>query len=130
MRSSLLLSPLVLESSSCDLGQFLELLLPIVEAPEMARVHRASLLLDWTVLVYQVEATNLLLSTSEDFLHVEYGEHVFKEAQLCLVVSGRVGCHTGRGIDLNEPRLQLVVQQDIEAVQLEAVLVVLDGLVD
>ena len=51
-------------------------------------------------------------------------EHLFEQIHLQFEICLRGGAQTGTGVDLNKPWLAIGIQQNIESVQLKAVLVV------
>ena len=62
------------------------------------------------------------------FLWIKDLEGILEQINLAFVVSGRICSHRWRCIDLDKPRSQLVIEQDVETVQLKAVLIVDNGL--
>ena len=64
------------------------------------------------------------------FLGVQNLESILKKVDLSFVIGWRICCHGRTGIDLNKPGAQLVVKQDVETIEFEAMLVVNDGLCD
>jgi hypothetical protein len=57
-------------------------------------------------------------------------ERILDHAHLQVAVDVGRGCEGGRGIDFDEPRFEGLVDEDVEAVDLEAVLVVDDDRLD
>ena len=73
---------------------------------------------------YQVEPSNLLFVALKNFLLVQNCEGVLEQAELSVIIGWRVGCHRWRRVNLDQPRPQLIVKQNVETVQLKTVLVV------
>ena len=96
----------------------------------MRRVDRRRARLHHATPAYQVKTADLFLGSLQDLLKVEDCEHIFKQAKLGFIIGRGIGSHRRRRIDLDEPRLQIRVQQDIKAVQFEAMLIIHDCLGD
>lgn len=58
------------------------------------------------------------------FLDIDDGERVVEQSVLEAAVDGGVGGHGGTAVDFDEPGLEVGVEHDVEAVELEAPLVV------
>ena len=135
----LLLSVVLDEAGGRRLGQLLKLLLPVVVAAQVRHVGGVLRQLDGVPPADKVEAPDLLFlpgqakgikNLSLHFLKVQDSEGVIQQAHFHFVVAGGVGGHRGRGVDFNQPGLQVGIEQNVETVQLKAVLVVYDGLLD
>ena len=132
---------LLTKACCCAFGQFFQLLGSVVEAAQVRGKAGSEVGFNRIAAADAVKATDLLLVSFESkqivirkvevwylhSLHVKHSEGVLQQSDLSVIVLGRVRRHRGTGIDFNEPRLQLVVKQNIKSVQLEAVLVVDDG---
>lgn len=59
------------------------------------------------------------------FPHVYESERIFYQSTFDLLVHGRVIIKTGSLIDLKKPGFQITIQQDIEAQNLKALMIIL-----
>ena len=110
------------------LGKLLQLRDSVVVAAKVARERGLGVRSDWPSSVDTVIPADLFLVALEHPLRVEDLVGILEEADLPFVILWGVRSHRRGGIDLDQPRSQLVIEQDVESIQLEAVLVIDDCL--
>ena len=125
-RSHLLSLVVLTKACCCALCQFLELGRSVVEATKVACECRFGIRADRPASVDAIKATNLLFISFQHFFWVKNLESVLQQIDLTLVITRCVCSHGWTSIDLNQPWTQLVIKQDIETVELEAVLIIDD----
>ena len=79
---------------------------------------------DRASLIDAVISANLLFIAFQYFLRVQHLECVLKQVDFAFIIGRSIRSHRRRGIDLDQPWAQLVIKQDIEAVEFKAMLVV------
>lgn len=97
-------------------------------ASEVSHVSAILWKLDRIASAYQVKATYLFLGSRQNLLLIQACESVIKETDLHLIITGCICRHRRTGIDLDQPGFEVGIEQDIESIQLEAMLIVYNSL--